>query len=103
MTWSSDPGIRIPQRVQRAVHRRDHGACQLGYPGCLGDGTQVDHIIGIAELGIHRRDSYNDLSNLQLVCEPCHRKKTAQQGVAGQRRRRAAARRQPERHPGLLW
>ena len=33
---------------------RDGHQCQLGYPGCLGEATEVDHIVNIATTGIAR-------------------------------------------------
>ncbi|MEX3648356.1 HNH endonuclease [Mycolicibacterium porcinum] len=85
--------------MRKAVHHRDNGTCQLRYAGCTREGTEVDHIIGVAELGIDRADSYDDLDNLQLACVPCHKKKTATQAMAGRQRQRAAARQPRERWP----
>lgn len=54
---------------QAAVHSRDGWrCCKCGRMG----GTQVDHIVPLAEGG-----PPFDLANLQLLCKHCHREKTA--------------------------
>ncbi|WP_204806756.1 HNH endonuclease [Mycobacterium riyadhense] len=105
MTWEPgrQGGSHIPPRVRTAVRRRDNDECQLGYDGCIGIYQQIDHKISVADLGVARAHSYDDLDNLQCVCIPCHKKKVAAESAAGRRRRNTAARRRPERHPGLLW
>lgn len=103
MAWSAQPGVRIPPRIRARVIRRDEGMCQLRLPGCLGEGTHVDHKVNIAALGINRAHSYNDLDNLQLACAPCHQQKTAGEAVVGRKRSRSRGLRQPERPPGLRW
>lgn len=49
------------------IKRRDFNTCQL----CGAEGTDVDH-------KIERRDGgTDDLDNLWLLCNPCHKAKTA--------------------------
>jgi 5-methylcytosine-specific restriction endonuclease McrA len=53
---------QLSKSVRQAVIDRDGGLCRK----CGAPGTEVDHIIG---------DS-GELTNLQLLCPPCHRQKT---------------------------
>jgi 5-methylcytosine-specific restriction endonuclease McrA len=53
---------RLTAAERRFVIERDGGLCQE----CGKPGDQIDHIDG----------SSNDPINLQLLCDPCHRKKT---------------------------
>lgn len=55
------------------IKRRDKGTCVQ----CGGTGTHVDHIIPVSRGG-----SWS-LENLQLLCVPCHSKKTKQERRAG--------------------
>jgi len=57
---------QLPIEVRRAVIQRDGGVCQ----SCGQPAADIDHI----------RDSSADLSNLQLLCRPCHNAKT-QEGM----------------------
>lgn len=78
------------QIVPRILDRDDH-TCRIRLPGCIGRATEVDHIAA--------GDNHDD-ANLQAACEPCHRRKSAQEGVTARRRHRQ--RRDPEPHPGIL-
>jgi hypothetical protein len=53
---------RLPESVRRFVMERDGERCQI----CGGPGVEIDHI----------RGSNSDQSNLQLLCDACHNKKT---------------------------
>jgi 5-methylcytosine-specific restriction endonuclease McrA len=53
---------RLSQAERRLICERDGGHCQI----CGKPGDQIDHVAG----------SSNDPSNLQLLCDPCHRTKT---------------------------
>jgi 5-methylcytosine-specific restriction endonuclease McrA len=55
--------------------------------------VEVDHVVP----GDDHRDS-----NLQGVCSPCHRTKSAREGGRAAAARRAFARRPPSPHPGLI-
>lgn len=61
------------------IWERDRGLCQLGYEGCKTHADQIDHIepwfLGGGE----------ELENGQLVCTPCHQKKTAQESLLSRR------------------
>jgi 5-methylcytosine-specific restriction protein A len=92
-TWGTGRGV--PRDIRARVLERDGGVCQLGYPGCAYHATEVDHIINVARLGVHRNHA-NDDTNLQSVCSPCHSIKTAAEQAAGARA--AAARRAARRH-----
>jgi hypothetical protein len=52
----------IPPKIRAAVIARDNGQCRA----CGGPGTEIDHINGSSQA----------LENLQLLCDPCHNKKT---------------------------
>jgi hypothetical protein len=80
MAWeSSDRESRLPanwHKLRARVKRRDGGICQ----SCGQPGTQVDHII---------RGDNHDLENLQLLCGPCHTRKTQIESAAARRTKRA--------------
>ncbi|NJK99899.1 MAG: HNH endonuclease [Spirulinaceae cyanobacterium RM2_2_10] len=63
------PRISIPLAVRELVLQRDNYQCQsCGKQGqCVG--LQIDHIIPLALGGS------NDLSNFQVLCGPCNRRK----------------------------
>lgn len=67
--------VRIPTWAKRAVFFRDHGRCT----SCGRDlsslldslpAEQFDHIVPLAGGGL------NDVTNLQLLCQPCNTKKS---------------------------
>jgi 5-methylcytosine-specific restriction endonuclease McrA len=92
----------MPARTRRDVLERD-GVCQLQYDCCLGAAAEVDHILGVAELGAGH-PYLNDPDNLRGACRPCHARRSEQQklvGIKASNARRAARRRLPQRpHPG---
>lgn len=102
MAWGNNDrsgrGARLPANwyasngPRAQVLRRD-GVCRLGYSGCLGAPTQVDHIVAGDD---------HDLSNLQGVCRACHAAKSTAEGVAARQAKRARLKRPVEKHPGLL-
>lgn len=53
---------RLPDTVRTQVWDRDQGRCRE----CGGTGAEVDHVAGDSP----------DLNNLQLLCTPCHHRKT---------------------------
>lgn len=54
--------------------QRDHYLCQpCERQGRVTPATQVDHIIPKAQ------DGTDDYDNLESICEPCHKRKTAQE------------------------
>ena len=60
--------VAIPEHVRHAVWRRDEGRCvQCGSQESL----EFDHIIPVS------RGGANTERNLQLLCEPCNRRKSA--------------------------
>lgn len=93
MPWEGNPRTTTPQwRATRLrILERDHWTCQ--HPGCGQHATQVDHIINDAAGGT------DDDSNLQALCTPHHRTKSANEGAAARWRTRAT--RTPDPHPGL--
>jgi len=102
MAWSNtNSGSHIPERVKRIVRRNANNRCQIGYPDiCLTTGTEYDHKVNLKTLGLDRNDpAANDPRLLQLVCRPCHIRKTAQEAAEGRRRRRY---RKPDPHPGKV-
>lgn len=75
----------------RRIKARDP-LCRIRGPHCTGPSTEVDHVVPVHLGGGHEDD------NLQGACHACHADKTAQEAAAA----RPRARREPERHPGLL-
>lgn len=63
--------------LRLAALRRDHGMCQVCKRfGFARVATEVDHIVSVERGGADR------LANLQSICAPHHREKTAQE-IAG--------------------
>lgn len=99
MTWNtSNRKERLPSNwnlLRRQVLRRDEWICQLGYPNCQTEATDVDHIVA---------GDNHDLGNLQAACPRCHQKKSSREGgqaaAAAIARRKELRRRPVERHPG---
>jgi 5-methylcytosine-specific restriction endonuclease McrA len=96
MSWEgSDRRSRLPSDWASAIVprilQRDGYRCRIGYDGCTGTATEVDHI--------RRGDDHSNV-NLQAACSWCHGKKSSAEGNAA--RRRWSSKRKPERHPGLL-
>ncbi len=71
--------------LMRCGHRCE---AEQHVPECDGVATDVDHVV---------RGDDHSYSNLQGLSHPCHKAKTAREGVAA----RATTRRPPEAHPGL--
>lgn len=97
MAWStSDRSSRLPSNweseIQPKILARDDHKCQLAWPGCQGEATEVDHIL--------RGDDHR-AKNLQAVCERCHAKKSAREGNQAKAKYKALRSRPQERHPGL--
>ena len=68
--------VNIPAWARRAVFFRDRGmcaTCQSDLSGLVSSqpDSQFDHIIPLARGGL------NDVTNLQLLCESCNNKKSA--------------------------
>lgn len=66
----------IPKWVRRAIFYRDKGECRSCKRSLTAiitrlDTERYDHIVPLARYGA------NDLTNLQLLCEPCNTKKAA--------------------------
>lgn len=73
----NSPGWR---KLRSAILERDRHLCQIRGRKCTVTATAVDHIIEAADGGT------DDPSNLQSVCDPCHRSKTGRDGRARQLR-----------------
>jgi hypothetical protein len=106
MPWGHRPRSRIPDRVKAQVRRRDK-TCRLQYPGCTQRIDEMDHIEGLAALGIPRTPVLN-AKEIQGVCRQCHQIKTQAQAAEGRRaaiqRRGGISRtlRDLEQHAGRL-
>ncbi|WP_331713400.1 HNH endonuclease [Nocardia terpenica] len=63
---------------------------------CVGRATEVDHIVNFA------RHGSDEIDNLQAVCAPCHRVKTARESAEARAASRLAARHPDSlrKHPG---
>ena len=95
---------RIKQSTRIEVLERDV-VCQLQYHGCLGQATEIDHVMSVAEIG-NDHPYLDDPDNLRGVCRVCHARRTEAQKLAGIQRswdRRRARMRRPSvnaPHPG---
>lgn len=72
-TWGRGRGGRPWRRKRDAVLLRDAYTCQ--HCGYIGTDVEVDHIVNVASGGS------DDESNLQTLCVPCHKVKTAQESA----------------------
>ncbi|WP_448191760.1 HNH endonuclease [Azospirillum sp. sgz301742] len=69
--------VRIPKWARRAIFHRDKGecrACKRSLAAMINqlESERYDHIVPLAQFGA------NDVTNLQLLCEPCNLKKAAE-------------------------
>lgn len=75
--------------IRPAVLERDGYQCRIVFEDiCIGHANQVDHEGG--------RDDHR-LEMLRAACEPCHQRRSSQQGRAA----RVSERRPPEQHPAF--
>ncbi|KQO12182.1 hypothetical protein ASF09_19160 [Sphingomonas sp. Leaf242] len=70
--------VNIPVWARRAVFHRDHGECRSCKRSLAAvinrlETERYDHIVPLARFGP------NDVTNLQLLCEPCNSAKSARQ------------------------
>lgn len=95
----------VPTHTRIRVLERDEWQCQLGYDGCTYHATEVDHIIGVAALGVDRAQA-NDADGLQSVCAACHARKTEAQRMtawrAHQQHRHERRHLPVSKHPGAM-
>jgi hypothetical protein len=87
MAWGERPRSRISDRVKAQVRRRDK-TCRLRYAGCTQRIEEMDHVLGLAALGIPRTPVL-DASSIQGVCRHCHAIKSEAQRQAGIARAKA--------------
>jgi len=104
--WSSSnrrPDPKGWSATRKQVIARAQGVCQHhplateSSPNphrCYLQGTEVDHIVNLAQGGSE------ELDNLQLLCEWHHKQKTSKEASANRVRR--TERHPRERHPGLI-
>lgn len=78
-------------RNRRLARKRDDDTCQR----CGDIGTEVNHIVALAEGGT------DELENLETLCASCHWPETVEQTTRAIRRHAAWGRHPGERHPGL--
>lgn len=72
--WGSGRGGRPWRRKRDAILLRDRYTCQQC--GHIGTDVEVDHIVNVAQGGT------DDDANLQTLCIPCHKTKTASESAA---------------------
>jgi len=104
--WDSSRRRKDPpgwKSIRQVVITRAQGQCEqslapLDLPQstirCSYPGTDVDHIINLAQGG------NESLDNLQLLCAWHHKQKTAQEAKANRTKR--TERHPGEKHPGIL-
>jgi 5-methylcytosine-specific restriction endonuclease McrA len=87
----STDDAKIPLQVQLRVLVRQHGRCAVsGHKFTPGDAKRLDHIIPLADGGLHREE------NLQWILDVEHKLKTKAEAELRARVRSVAA-----RHAGL--
>jgi 5-methylcytosine-specific restriction enzyme A len=64
------PRISIPPEVRQYILERNNFQCQSCNASGQNLALQIDHIIPLAKGGT------NDLSNLQVLCQPCNSQKS---------------------------
>jgi 5-methylcytosine-specific restriction protein A len=75
--------------IRPVILERDGHRCQIRFDDiCVDGANQVDHI---GDRHDHRPE------NLRAACEPCHQRRSSQQGRAA----RVSERRPPEAHPAF--
>lgn len=102
MAWdnSKSYGSRAWRKLRAEILERDGHQCQLGLPGCTVEATEVDHIVGVAAMGVDRNSpAAHNPANLQASCHRCNMVKAGRQSAQA----RTKWKRQPETHPGLRW
>ena len=83
----------LPRRVVRELLEQP---CAIQGPGCLGEASEIDHRVALAQGG------EDEVSNLQPVCVVCHRRKSRAEALWGLQKRRERGRYPTPRHPGLV-
>ncbi|MGY2157160.1 HNH endonuclease [Pseudomonas tolaasii] len=73
-SWGSGRGGRPWRRKRGAILIRDNYTCRVC--GLTTKDLEVDHIINVA------RGGTDDDGNLQAICIPCHKSKTARESAA---------------------
>ncbi|MDD2054183.1 HNH endonuclease [Pseudomonas putida] len=74
-SWGSGRGGRPWRRKRDAILLRDKYTCQVC--GVTTNHLEVDHVVNLAQGGTDEDD------NLQAICVPCHKLKTAAESVQG--------------------
>jgi len=86
-----------PNRIREIVFRRDRGLCAAcGHDERLSGEWEADHRVPLIDGG------GLELSNVQTLCVPCHRTKTAREAAARARARRIASAPTPGPLLGLM-
>lgn len=96
--WQGTRRMPADWHKRKAITKRNaNNQCQAidNNTRCSLPGTEVDHIVPLAEGGTH------DLSNLALLCKEHHRAKSKAEWLRGIKRQ-PRERREPEKHPGLI-
>lgn len=73
--WGAGRGGRPWRRKRDAILLRDKYTCQVC--GLITNHLEVDHVINLAQGGTGGDE------NLQAICVPCHKLKTAAESVQG--------------------
>lgn len=73
-SWGAGRGGRPWRRKREAILIRDHYTCRVC--GLTTKDLEVDHLVNVAQGGT------DDDGNLQAICIPCHKAKTARESAA---------------------
>ncbi|MDV7089481.1 HNH endonuclease [Rhodococcus opacus] len=81
--------------LRKQITTRDGNQCrQCGTSGTVA-ALELDHITNVKEGGTDHP------TNAQLLCQPCHTRKTHNEAARGRQRKRARLKLPTQRHPGL--
>ncbi len=80
-SYGQGRGGRPWRRLRDQAMARDQHMCQpCKTVGRITEATEVDHILNLAEGGT------DELSNLQAICQECHKAKTLEESKRAKRR-----------------
>jgi 5-methylcytosine-specific restriction protein A len=100
--WVGDTDdTKIPNRVKTRV-AKDYHCKECGVR--INRGGEIDHVIRLKDwIATAEAPHGNRESNLQLLCKPCHGKKTSDEATAGAKVERVKKRNAPFSREKTYW